>query len=147
MKYEIMASETGETSDQMFWISTFPLSAFLSFPLLLRIYSPQIFFFHFSAHFPHQCVVALIFGYLSCQFSVKRLGKLKKFCLAVFCLLSALTVYFKAEFFLGFDINWSLQLAHRHCQKVFFPDYFSCWLLTRCPVGPTDKAYLSFFLL
>jgi len=69
------------------------------------------------AHFPHQCVVALIFGYLSCQFSVKRIGKLKKICLAVFCLLSALTIYFKAEFFLGFDINWSLQLAHRHCQK------------------------------
>ena len=84
----------------------------------ILIYSKDIFFF-FSAHFPHQCVVALIFGYLSCQFSVKRIGKLKKFFLAVFCILSALTVYFKAEFLLGFDINWSLQLAHRHCQKVF----------------------------
>ena len=85
-------------------------------------FSAKLYFspFFFSAHFPHQCVVALLFGYLSCQFSVKRIGKLKKTCLAVFCLLSALTVYFKAEFLLGFDINWSLQLAHRHCQKVFF---------------------------
>ena len=83
--------------------------------------------FFFSAHFPHQCVVALIFGYLSCQFSVKRLGRMKKFCLAVFCLLSAMTVYFNAEILLGFDINWSLQLAHRHCQKVCFYN-ISCLL-------------------
>ena len=37
--------------------------------------------------------------------------------MAIGFLLSALAVYFKAGSLLSFDIDWSLKLAHKHCQK------------------------------
>ena len=74
------------------------------------------------AHFPHQCLLAIVFGYFCFEMvnriRLHRWSLLGKVSLATFFLGSALGIYVYAESFLGFDLDWSLKLASKHCQKV-----------------------------
>ena len=78
------------------------------------------------AHFPHQCLLAVILGFLSFKliFSEQTWiypiwnSTLEKFLMALFPLFSAILIYLKYEDFTGFDINWSIDLAYTFCQNV-----------------------------
>ena len=70
------------------------------------------------AHFPHQTLLALLLGYFCYKmaFSSKKVS----FWLACLTLATPLILYFKGSSLLGFDMNWSIELAHKYCQKVRF---------------------------
>lgn len=76
------------------------------------------------AHFPHQCFFALLIGFFCYQLAFSSTVKWTKWSAkvliisAVFLATSAFGVFMTAEHFLQFDINWSLQLASKFCEKV-----------------------------
>ena len=78
------------------------------------------------AHFPHQCILAVILGFLCFKLIFNDQtwiypiwnSTLEKIFMALFLLLSAIFVYVKADDFIGFDINWSIDLAYTYCQNV-----------------------------
>ena len=78
------------------------------------------------AHFPHQCILAVILGFLCFKLIFNDQTwiypiwnrTLEKIFMALFLLLSAIFVYVKADDFIGFDINWSIDLAYTYCQNV-----------------------------
>jgi glucose-6-phosphatase len=87
---------------------------------------------YIAAHFPHQCLYAVGFGYFAFEIGFhQKIVKwtawsfTKHIYLAGFFLGSALLVYTNVEKYLGFDINWSITLANKFCQKVFFFIYFT----------------------
>lgn len=77
------------------------------------------------AHFPHQCILAVILGFLCFKLIFNDQtwiypiwnSTLEKIFMALFLLLSAIFVYVKADDFIGFDINWSIDLAYTYCQN------------------------------
>ena len=78
------------------------------------------------AHFPHQCILAVILGFLCFKLIFNDQtwiypiwnSTLEKIFMALFLLLSAIFVYVKSDDFIGFDINWSIDLAYTYCQNV-----------------------------
>ena len=76
------------------------------------------------AHFPHQCILAIIMGLFSYKAVSNYIryfhGTFKKLILAFGILASALLVYAYAELLTGLDVNWSIALAKKYCSKVNF---------------------------
>lgn len=77
------------------------------------------------AHFPHQCILAVLFGYLVHQFSfvrtnaaIKKWNLRRKILVAIFIPLSSILLYINGERLLGFQLDWSLKLADKFCEKV-----------------------------
>ncbi len=78
-----------------------------------------------SAHFPHQCFLAIGFGYLCFNLGFRN-GKSSwtnwrshvLILVSLSFLLSALGVYLNLEQVFGFDPDWSIELARKFCKKV-----------------------------
>ena len=74
------------------------------------------------AHFPHQCILAILMGLFSYKAVSSYIrhfhGTFKKLILAFGILASALLVYAYAELLTGLDVNWSIALAKKYCSKV-----------------------------
>lgn len=75
------------------------------------------------AHFPHQCILAVLFGYVVYHFSSTRIASGKwnlrwKILVAFAIPVSSLLLYVNGEKLLGFQLDWSLRLASKFCSKV-----------------------------
>ena len=74
------------------------------------------------AHFPHQCALALVCGYLcykgSYVFNFHEWSFVSRLKACNVLLGTAVLVYNKGEDMLGFNLDWSLDLANKYCHKV-----------------------------
>ena len=109
------------------------------------------------AHFPHQCILAVILGFLCFKLIFNDQtwiypiwnSTLEKIFMALFLLLSAIFVYVKSDDFIGFDINWSIDLAYTYCQNVsrIYLNYTHIFLLIILKFDIHGKSKMHYFTL
>ena len=79
---------------------------------------------YISAHFPHQCALAIGLGYISFYYTKSHLNEyskkslLRKLGMAFWLLGSAIFIHENLQKLLGFSPHWSIDMAKKYCAKV-----------------------------
>ena len=86
---------------------------------------------YISAHFPHQCALAICLGYISFYYTKSHLNQcskkstFNKLAMAFSLLGCAIFIHENLQKLLGFGPNWSIDMAKKYCAKVRIANIFN----------------------